>query len=79
MSRPLEAPAGVERHGLSRDEAAFLIGVGATFFDQLVAQGLMPRPRQLGRRKIWVRDEVLMRLRGLPAEGDTPGDSWSDA
>lgn len=41
--------------GLSREEAAHYIGVGATTFDGLVQDGRMPKPMRLGKRVIWDR------------------------
>jgi excisionase family DNA binding protein len=36
--------------GLSRDEAARYIGVGTTKFDEMVADGRMPRPKRIDGR-----------------------------
>lgn len=44
--------------GLSRTEAARYIGVGATFFDALVADGRMPKPSRVGKRAIWDRLKI---------------------
>lgn len=44
--------------GLSREEAAHYIGVGATTFDGLVQDGRMPKPMRLGKRVIWDRLKV---------------------
>lgn len=41
--------------GLSREEAARYIGVGATTFDKLVEEGRMPRPKHVGKRVVWDR------------------------
>ncbi|WFU37335.1 hypothetical protein QA640_22855 [Bradyrhizobium sp. CB82] len=41
--------------GMSRDEAARYIGVGATKFDEMVADGRMPRPKRVDGRVIWDR------------------------
>lgn len=41
--------------GLGRQEAARYVGVGATFFDTLVADGRMPKPFRIGKRVIWDR------------------------
>lgn len=43
--------------GLARESAAKYIGIGTTFFDQLVAEGIFPPPVKIGGRKVWdVRD-----------------------
>ncbi len=44
--------------GLSRTEAARHIGVGTTFFDQLVVDGRMPKPFNIGKRVIWDRLKI---------------------
>jgi excisionase family DNA binding protein len=36
--------------GLSRDEAARYVGVGATKFEEMVADGRMPRPKRVDGR-----------------------------
>ncbi len=38
--------------GLSREEAARYVGVGATTFDGLVQDGRMPKPLRIGKRVI---------------------------
>lgn len=44
--------------GFSRDEAARYIGVGATTFDAMVADGRMPKPFNIGKRVIWDRLKI---------------------
>lgn len=44
--------------GLSREEAARYVGVGATTFDGLVQDGRMPKPMRLGKRVIWDRLKI---------------------
>jgi predicted DNA-binding transcriptional regulator AlpA len=41
--------------GMSRDEAARYIGVGPTKFDEMVADGRMPKPKRVDGRVIWDR------------------------
>jgi excisionase family DNA binding protein len=40
---------------MSRDEAARYIGVGPTKFDEMVADGRMPKPKRVDGRVIWDR------------------------
>lgn len=56
--------------GLSHDEAARYVGISPARFDQLVADGVMPRPKRLGRRAIWDRVSLDMHFSALPSEGD---------
>lgn len=48
-------PYSYPPRGLSREEAARYVGVGATMFDQLVGDGRMPKPKRVGKRVIWDR------------------------
>ncbi len=73
------------RRGLSESEAAIYLSLSATFFRKLVEQGVMPRPRLIGSRRIWDVDELDIAFRALPREGgeesvaDSEGDnSWAD-
>lgn len=70
------------RRGLSEGEAALYIGIGATTFRELVAEGIMPRPRLLRGRKLWDVDDLDAAFRSLPTENppakiDSPeGNPW---
>lgn len=44
--------------GFSRIEAAAYVGLGVTFFDQKVTEGVLPKPLQIGKRKLWDRHEL---------------------
>lgn len=41
------------RRGLSREDAAGYVGIGTTKFDELVADGRMPRPFKIDGRVLW--------------------------
>ena len=72
------------RRGLSETEAAVYLSLSPSFFRQLVAQGKMPRPRVVGRRRIWDAEELDLAFREVPREGDdgqhveAKENSWSD-
>jgi excisionase family DNA binding protein len=73
------------RRGLSESEAAIYLSLSASFFRKLVDQGVMPRPRMAGTRRIWDIEELDAAFKGLPREGGEEGgagstneDSWSD-
>ncbi len=56
MSRELRPdPLSYPPRGMSRDEAARYIGVSATKFDDLVADGRMPQPKRIDGRVVWDR------------------------
>lgn len=52
--------------GLSRDEAARYIGVGTTKFDELVADGRMPKPKRVDGRTVWDRVALDLAFTSLP-------------
>jgi predicted DNA-binding transcriptional regulator AlpA len=71
----------VPRRGLSRTEAALYLGISPSKFDELVADGRMPRPRLIDSRKVWDVYELDMAFDGLPRQDDSPfipGSSWDD-
>ena len=43
---------------LSAKDAAVLLGISKRFFDELDAKGKVPKAVRLGRRKLWVRDDL---------------------
>ena len=72
------------RRGLTETEAAVYLSLSPSFFRQLIARGMMPRPRVVGRRRIWDAEELDLAFRELPREGEygrcveVGEDSWSD-
>ncbi|KUM25627.1 hypothetical protein AU467_25240 [Mesorhizobium loti] len=52
--------------GLSRDEAARYVGVGPTLFDEMVADGRMPKPKRVNSRAIWDRVALDIAFSSLP-------------
>jgi predicted DNA-binding transcriptional regulator AlpA len=69
----------VPRRGLSRDEAAQYVGIGATLFDRLVGDGRMPKPRQIDGRKVWDIRALDLSFDRLPGEDAGSKSSWEDA
>lgn len=56
MSRELRPdPLSYPPRGMSREEAARYVGVSATKFDGLVADGRMPQPKRIDGRVVWDR------------------------
>lgn len=54
--------------GMDREEAARYVGVGVTKFDQMVADGRMPRPKRVDGRVIWDRRRVEAAFTDLPED-----------
>jgi predicted DNA-binding transcriptional regulator AlpA len=61
-------PIAYPPRGLDREEAARYIGVGVTKFDQMVADGRMPRPKKVDGRVIWDRLKIEAAFTDLPEE-----------
>lgn len=61
-------PLAYPPRGLSREEAARYIGVGATKFDAMVADGRMPRPKRIDGRVVWDRLRIDSAFTDLPEE-----------
>lgn len=72
-------PASLPPRGLSREEAAAYIGIGATKFDEMVADGRMPPAKRIDGRRVWDRYRVDSAFAALPNEGgdDLAEDIWS--
>lgn len=62
--------------GLSREEAARYVGVGVTLFDELVADGRMPKPKVINRRVLWDRFALDVFFAELP---DAARNAWDAA
>ncbi|WP_162783750.1 helix-turn-helix transcriptional regulator [Devosia naphthalenivorans] len=57
--------------------AAEVVGVSPTTFDRMVADGMMPNPRRIYSRRIWLRTEVEAAMHALVADGEEPeDDEW---
>lgn len=54
--------------GMGRVEAARYIGVGATKFDEMVADGRMPRPKRIDGRVVWDRLKIDAAFSDIPDE-----------
>lgn len=62
-------PPGIVPFAVSRQAAAALIGISASFFDKLVRDGRMPQPRDLEGRVLWDSEEVRAAWRQIPKRG----------
>ncbi|MRX33175.1 hypothetical protein H5P29_13390 [Aminobacter sp. MDW-2] len=56
--------------GLCREEAARYVGVGATKFDQLVAEKRMPKPKRIDGRVVWDRIKLDAAFTDLPGDDE---------
>ena len=78
MTARLSDNRPIPRRGLSRDEAAIYVGVSPGKFDQMVADGRMPRARRIDNRRIWDIRSLDLAFDALACE-DSQGNSWGDA
>lgn len=74
----LSASRPIPRRGLSRDEAAMYVGIGATKFDEMVNDGRMPKPKKIDTRKVWDVRQLDLAFEALPNE-DGGDQTWADA
>jgi predicted DNA-binding transcriptional regulator AlpA len=58
LAKSFQQIAFTGARGLSRDEAATYVGLGVTFFDEKVKEGVLPKPLKIGKRKLWDRREL---------------------
>ena len=75
MARALSEMRPVPRRGLSRDESAMYIGISATKFDDLVADGRMPAPVKIDGRKVWDVRALDLAFDALVSESSSTN-SW---
>lgn len=57
----------LEPRGLNREQAARYVGVGTSKFDEMVADGRMPGPKEIDRRKVWDRRGLDAAFDNLPS------------
>lgn len=70
-TKPTVLPLSCPPRGLARGAAAEYVGVSVSKFDQLVADGRMPAPKEIDRRKVWDRLELDEAFSALPCEDDS--------
>lgn len=51
-------PLAYPPRGMSHEQAARYIGVGATLFDEMVRDGRMPKPTRINKRIVWDRHKI---------------------
>lgn len=76
-AKPSVLPLSCPPRGLSRPAAAEYVAVSPSKFDQMVADGRMPEPKQIDRRKVWDRLELDGAFAALPTGDDH--NPWDDA
>lgn len=59
------------RRGLHREESAAYVGVSPNTFDRMIADGLMPKPKQVYGRKLWDAHALDRAFNALPGGDDS--------
>jgi hypothetical protein len=65
-------PVSLPPRGLSRDESARYLGIGVTLFDELVAEGKLPKPKHIRSRRVWDRHKLDLSFDVLAEEETAP-------
>ena len=76
--REIVLPPSLAPRGLRRVEAAAYIGVSPSFFDWMISEGLMPRPKRVAGRVIWDRVLLDEAFAAIPGDDDMPAQSVCD-
>jgi hypothetical protein len=71
-------PVSLPPRGLSRLQAAEYIGVGPTKFDDLVADGRMPKPKRIDSRTVWDRAQLDDAFSALDDEATADRGGWEN-
>ena len=79
MSRRVDIlPSSLPPRGLSRAQAAAYVGISPTLFDEMVADGRMPKPVRINARTVWDRLKLDEAFAALPhGDLEDDGDGWS--
>jgi predicted DNA-binding transcriptional regulator AlpA len=65
------------RRGLRREEAAAYLGFSARKFDELIADGRMPKPKRIDGVVVWDIHRLDLAFDALPEEGGDGGaNAW---
>ncbi|WP_416200345.1 helix-turn-helix transcriptional regulator [Terricaulis sp.] len=73
VTRPL--PFDCPR-GLNRVQAAAYVGVSPTTFDRLVAEGVMPRAKEIGARRVYDRAQLDQAFDALGEGAEAGRNDW---
>ena len=64
-------PLSLAPRGLSRLQSAEYVGISPTKFDELVADGRMPKPKKIDSRRLWDRLELDLAFAALESEDES--------
>lgn len=69
----------VPRLGLNREEAARLVGVSPSKFDEMVRDRRMPPPKRIDRRLVWDGRQLTKAFDELPGGDDHDDNPWDES
>lgn len=76
QAQPSALPLSCPPRALNRVAAAEYVGVSASKFDEMVADGRMPPPKPIDRRRVWDRLALDAAFTALPAlDSENPWDA----
>jgi predicted DNA-binding transcriptional regulator AlpA len=79
VSKPQASlPLSLAPRGLSRPIAAKYIGVSPSFFDGLVEDGRMPKPKVMNSRMVFDRFEIDDYFAALPSKDGESINEWDE-
>jgi predicted DNA-binding transcriptional regulator AlpA len=79
MERRDVLPLSCPPRGLSRVEASAYVGVSPSLFDQMVADGRMPKPKAINARVVWDRLRLDQAFAALPdRDGVAETNPWDE-
>jgi hypothetical protein len=66
--RDFVLPPSLPPRGLCRAQAAAYIGVSPSLFDQMISEGIMPKPKRVHARTVWDRHKLDLAFSALPGD-----------
>ena len=70
MTKKIRVLIEMQPRGLDRRQASAYVNLSTTKFDQLVAEGRMPSPKQIDNRKVWDRLALDLAFDSFPGGDD---------
>lgn len=62
-------PISLPPRGISREQAAAVVGVSPSLFDEMVRDRRMPPAKRINARKVWDRIRIEEAFEALPEDG----------
>lgn len=69
-------PDGALPRGLSRRQAAEYVGISPSKFDAMIKNGIMPKPKIIGTRRVWDKWRLDEAFSELPGDECRDDDVW---